>query len=1299
MAGDVTASLIGHWSLNSTSGNTAVDIAGNDNPGSLVNAATWTASGKVHGALSFNGANQSVSVPHASNLAIGSKNLVVSAWIKTTATDGTIVSKGLNTSDHFALRVVGGKARFEFSVGGSTPFSVTGAQVVNDGAWHLLVGVRTAPRSVALFVDGVADGTFTESTLGGSIDESASLLIGAHSNGNYFNGAIDDVRFYNGRLFDADDADTLFKLANNPFAVNDTIALTATTTTIGAASGVLINDIQRDEVPIVAVLKKNATNGTVTLNADGSFTYVMRSGYIGPDSFEYTVNDGTADPVGATVQLTVGTWVIEKRAYASAMSGASSITATQVNDIVGLMNTNGSFSDLTYNSIDALDTHMARMTLLAKAFSVVGGPKSDDATVLQKIVSGYTYLANTAPSATALSSSFFDTTIDVPSALWPGLIITRSRLSATVMNLLVAKYYDSPNVWDTSEQSDEFGGFNLAARARSTVAFQVLKNTLSVLTDVRSIMTTDLQFGGRRVSSRLPDNSFAQHSDGPLGTTYQGGYRSGVAVHIAAGNYGINYVSNAADVLYWLDDTTFGFTTSAESDFVEGILDGFAWYFKGQRMDVTIAGRANVQKGITLGDAADSLASAVIRAKRLGLQELELQALADRLSNGETATNYMEGNKSFFASDMMVQQRQGYRASVHMISQRTQRPQTVQVAATADGAQNFFLGDGVTIIHQDGNEFGSATGQEIYPAWNWARLPGTTTEQLTRNEVRALSIDNLGTSALIGTKSFVGSVSNGMYGAAAMDYGRSLGKVTAKKGYFYFDEGLVALGAGINAPNATNPVYTTLNQVVQDGAVTVRGVTGATQTFSSGNTNSYTDPRWISHGGIGYLMLGGNGTVTAQVQSQTGPWNSISAYGSGTVTKNVFSAWVDHGNNPSGDKYAYAVLPGATTTALDGYFASNTFTVLSNTTSIQAVRHATAGITQIAFYAAGFLQIKPGFRVTVDKPCMLQIRELADGRVEFSVSDPTQTQTLINVSVTKNLSGAGATWSYALRKTDMVFTLPMGTNDVYAGQSLTRTFAEIPDATVQSRYVFYNRSTSPLFGNGSGNPTAAIDPTKNALPPGNAASLANYTNYSKGLNGLLVDIANAGTISATDFQFATSDGVSPFVVSSATATITVLAGQGDGGSNRVKIEFADNAVRNTWLRVTVLANATNRLVSNDIFYFGNARFDVTPTSPFPSQQVTINIFDTNAVRAKQGQNSGVISNVYDVDRNGVVNIFDTNAVRSGQGVSSLRSFTAPSSLQMQMSLAPASIDSTYADTSWIDAIQLDSPKNRQRKRG
>ena len=46
-------------------------------------------------------------------------------------------------------------------------------------------------------------------------------------------------------------------------------------------------------------------HGTLTLNADGSFTYTPDANFNGTDSFTYKANDGTADSNTATVTITV----------------------------------------------------------------------------------------------------------------------------------------------------------------------------------------------------------------------------------------------------------------------------------------------------------------------------------------------------------------------------------------------------------------------------------------------------------------------------------------------------------------------------------------------------------------------------------------------------------------------------------------------------------------------------------------------------------------------------------------------------------------------------------------------------------------------------------------------------------------------------------------------------------------------------------------------------------------------------------------------------------------------------------
>ncbi len=49
----------------------------------------------------------------------------------------------------------------------------------------------------------------------------------------------------------------------------------------------------------------NASHGSVTLNANGSFTYVPNADYNGPDSFTFTVSDGTNTSAPGTVSITV----------------------------------------------------------------------------------------------------------------------------------------------------------------------------------------------------------------------------------------------------------------------------------------------------------------------------------------------------------------------------------------------------------------------------------------------------------------------------------------------------------------------------------------------------------------------------------------------------------------------------------------------------------------------------------------------------------------------------------------------------------------------------------------------------------------------------------------------------------------------------------------------------------------------------------------------------------------------------------------------------------------------------------
>ena len=90
-----------------------------------------------------------------------------------------------------------------------------------------------------------------------------------------------------------------------PLAVDDSYDTDEDTAlVVPAALGVLDNDSDADGDPLDATLLADVSNGTLALNADGSFTYTPDANYYGPDQFTYSLSDGYLTDT-ATVLLDV----------------------------------------------------------------------------------------------------------------------------------------------------------------------------------------------------------------------------------------------------------------------------------------------------------------------------------------------------------------------------------------------------------------------------------------------------------------------------------------------------------------------------------------------------------------------------------------------------------------------------------------------------------------------------------------------------------------------------------------------------------------------------------------------------------------------------------------------------------------------------------------------------------------------------------------------------------------------------------------------------------------------------------
>jgi VCBS repeat-containing protein len=90
-----------------------------------------------------------------------------------------------------------------------------------------------------------------------------------------------------------------------PVAGDDSFSVAEDSMLTVAAPGVLGNDSDIDGNALHAVLATAPAHGTLSLNADGSFTYRPAANYSGADSFTYRANDGSVDSNVATVSITV----------------------------------------------------------------------------------------------------------------------------------------------------------------------------------------------------------------------------------------------------------------------------------------------------------------------------------------------------------------------------------------------------------------------------------------------------------------------------------------------------------------------------------------------------------------------------------------------------------------------------------------------------------------------------------------------------------------------------------------------------------------------------------------------------------------------------------------------------------------------------------------------------------------------------------------------------------------------------------------------------------------------------------
>ena len=658
-----------------------------------------------------------------------------------------------------------------------------------------------------------------------------------------------------------------------------------------------------------------------------------------------------------------------------------------VTDFSNSMLADGSWADIDYADKGETSwkpaTHLNRLIPMALAYRTTSSTLYNSASLLAKIVSGIDFFYNRKP----VSDNWWFNDIGGPQDYMIPLILLKGKIDRTLL-LQYSSYL--------REQTVRFagGGKNLTWIAEISIYKGCIEDDFRTVDIGFKAMASTLTIVPNQGDEGIKiDNSFHQHHE----QLYTGGYGMSITSDLS------NYIELTGGNLF-----ADSFSAAKRKIFSDLLLKGHMllgyrnvidFGTMGRNISRPSSGKTNISPTVLdkmiIGDPANAAA---------------YQAWKEHLDG---ALFPAVGNKHFWKSDIMAHHGANYYLSAKIISTRTLGTESLN----GENIKAYNLPLGATNILTHSNEYNN-----IYPVWDWARIPGTTAEQ--SQEATALE------GYIYGTNNFGGGVSNGKNGIMA--YEHNYKDVQAKKAYFFMGDVMFCLGAGINA-NKANPVATSVNQSFLSGNITVNnGV--ATQTFT-GTSENFENLKWVHHDNVGYIIPAG-GNVTLQGTPQSGTWKSINGDGSSAlVTSDVFSLWFNHGNAPSNGSYQYMVAPDKSLTEFQDFTSNHGFVVVRNDADFQAVKNENSGSYAIVFYNPGTVDMGNGMNITSDKKALVFLQKNAND-YQLSVSDPLYNQTNVTITITGNPTPVNG--RTAAQNVVSLITFPVGD---YKGNTSTITIA------------------------------------------------------------------------------------------------------------------------------------------------------------------------------------------------------------------------------------------------------------------
>ncbi|KAF8898702.1 polysaccharide lyase family 8 protein [Infundibulicybe gibba] len=536
----------------------------------------------------------------------------------------------------------------------------------------------------------------------------------------------------------------------------------------------------------------------------------------------------------------------------------------------------------------------------------------------------------------------------------------------------------------------------------------LLTSDISLLTDAYGRVHAELTFKqGLKADGILHDGSFGQHA----GILYNG-------------NYGKDYANDVLNLEIAAADTQFQANDVSKVAF-SSLISANQWMIFRNTLTGVLHWDFSVLGRIISLPVADNQATANLKMNLTQLQILgnqwgsaDISQAFQALSSNSTDANVgsLQGNRMFYANDYMVQRGNGYVTTLKMYSKRTQNTE----CTNSQNTFGFHLSDGTLYNYLQGDEY-----EDIFAAWDWNLIPGITVDYNST----PLICD---TARKTGTQPFVGGVSDGTAGIAAMRYETPTTKtLNWRKTWFFLEDDVQFVMVARITSTLPVPVFSVLDQRKQNGNVFINGVAS-----SSGN---YTSAASLWHGGVGYTFNTSNPAVSLSVQtgSRTGSWQTIGTSAQPPQTVDIFAAWLNHIDTTV--PISYAIYPATTLLSFQQKSQASQLRTIRNDGSISALLDAAHNAAMLVFWVdAGGSVVVPSSAGTF---APITVKSSANANVIFrmdtwsvTLSEPTQTLTVISLNFTLGSGVAPPGWGSAKAKSITV-NLPSGG---MAGSSVTQ---------------------------------------------------------------------------------------------------------------------------------------------------------------------------------------------------------------------------------------------------------------------